>query len=68
MAAGGFDIIVGNPPYVRIQNMEDQFEKRFYAEYFGAATGSFDLSVAFVEMALKLLKPGGVAGLIVSGA
>jgi len=49
MAAGGFDIIVGNPPYVRIQNMEDQLEKRFYAEYFGAATGSFDLSVAFVE-------------------
>ena len=68
MAAGGFDIIVGNPPYVRIQNMEDQLEKRFYAEYFGAATGSFDLSVAFVEMALKLLRPGGVVGLIVSNA
>jgi len=68
MAAGGFDIIVGNPPYVRIQNMEDQLEKRFYAEYFGAATGSFDLSVAFLEMALNLLKPGGVAGLIVSNA
>jgi len=68
MAAGGFDILVGNPPYVRIQNMEDQLEKRFYAEYFGAATGAFDLSVAFVEMALKLLKPGGVAGLIVSNA
>ncbi len=68
MAAGGFDIIVGNPPYVRIQNMKDQLEKRFYAEYFGAATGSFDLSVAFLEMALNLLKPGGVAGLIVSNA
>lgn len=68
MAAGGFDIIVGNPPYVRIQNMEDQLEKRFYAEYFGATMGSFDLSVAFVEMALKLLKPGGMAGLIVSNA
>jgi len=68
MAAGGFDIIVGNPPYVRIQNMEDQLEKRFYAEYFGAATGGFDLSVAFVEMALKLLKPGGMVGLIVSNA
>ena len=68
MAAGGFDIIVGNPPYVRIQNMKDQLEKKFYAEYFGAATGGFDLSVAFVEMALKLLKPGGVVGLIVSNA
>jgi len=68
MAAGGFDIIVGNPPYVRIQNMKDELEKRFYAEYFGAATGGFDLSVAFMEMTLKLLKPGGVAGLIVSNA
>ena len=68
IAAGGFDIIVGNPPYVRIQNMEDQLEKRFYAEFYGAATGAFDLSVAFVEMALKLLNPGGMAGLIVPNA
>ncbi len=66
--AGGFDIIVGNPPYVRIQNMEDQLEKNFYGNYFGDAAGSFDLSVAFVEMALKLLKPGGVIGLIVSNS
>ena len=68
MGAGGFDIIVGNPPYVRIQNMEDINEKRFYAKFFGATKGGFDLSVAFVEMALKLLKPGGLLGLIVSNA
>lgn len=68
MAAGGFDVIVGNPPYVRIQNMEDPSEKRFYGEYFGAASGAFDLAVAFVEMTYKLLKPGGFAGLIVSNA
>lgn len=68
MATGGFDIIVGNPPYVRIQNMEDQDEKSFYARFFGATKGGFDLSVAFVEMALKLLKSDGLLGLIVSNA
>lgn len=68
IATGGFDIIIGNPPYVRIQNMEDQDEKSFYAKFFGATKGGFDLSVAFVEMALKLLKSDGLAGLIVSNA
>lgn len=68
MAEGGFDVIVGNPPYVRIQNMEDQNEKGFYAKFFGATKGGFDLSVAFVEMALKLLKSDGLLGLIVSNA
>lgn len=63
MQDGGFDIIVGNPPYIRIQTLEksavDDFNKAFES-----ATGNYDIYVLFVEQALKLLKPNGILGFI----
>jgi len=65
MRKGGWDIIVGNPPYIRIQRIEEA-EKQVYLKQFKLIHGNFDLSLAFVEMALKLLRPGGIAGLIIT--
>lgn len=53
-----FDFIIGNPPYVRIQNLnerKDQLQKNFIA----ASNGSIDLYFCFFEQALKLLKENG---------
>ncbi len=60
---GGFDIVIGNPPYVRIQTLpKDQVT--FFNENFVSATGNYDIYALFVEQGLKLLKPGGILGFI----
>ncbi|MBM4032363.1 MAG: restriction endonuclease subunit M [Planctomycetes bacterium] len=69
MAAGGFDAVVGNPPYVRIQVLK-QFRppaEVAYLErhYHSAGRGNYDVSVLFVEKALRLLAKGGFLGCIV---
>jgi type I restriction-modification system DNA methylase subunit len=63
MKEGGFDVIIGNPPYVRIQTL-DKAEVEFFNQNFEVATGNYDIYVLFVEKALRLLKPGGVMGFI----
>jgi len=68
MERGGFDIVIGNPPYVPIQTI-DKEEKSYFqsgAKY-ASARGSYDLYVLFVERALDLLRPGGCLGFITSG-
>lgn len=55
---GWFDFVIGNPPYVRIQNLngrKDLLQKNFLT----ASSGSIDLYFCFFEQALKLLKDNG---------
>ena len=66
MKEGGFDIIIGNPPYVRIQG-RDTAESDYYRNKYDSPFGSFDLYVVFLEKAILLLKPGGRLGFITSG-
>jgi hypothetical protein len=63
VAERGFDVVIGNPPYVRIQTLpKDQVG--FFSKSFVSATGNYDIYTLFVEQGLKLLKPGGVLGFI----
>lgn len=68
---GGFDIIIGNPPYIRIQNMvqyspdEVAFYQSNYSPYFCARSDNFDKYNLFIERGLSLLKPAGQLGFIV---
>jgi hypothetical protein len=58
----GFDIIIGNPPYVRIQTLQQQrpeYAAFLKAKYVSASKGNFDLYVAFVERGLELLQAQG---------
>jgi hypothetical protein len=67
MTASGFDCIIGNPPYVRIQAMKEwaPLEVEIYKELFGVArTGNYDIYVVFVEQGLRLLNRGGRLGFI----
>ena len=62
----GFDIVIGNPPYLRIQgirNSNSDFADYLVANY-NSATGSFDLYVAFVERALQLISSNGIVNFI----
>ena len=63
-ADGGFDAVIGNPPYVRQEwiSADKPFLKQHYKAYDGVA----DLYVYFYELGLKLLKPGGRLGFIVT--
>ena len=60
----GFDAIVGNPPYVRIQGFA-RIQLDYFSKHFNAARGNFDLYVNFIERGFKLLKRGGLSGQIV---
>ncbi len=56
--SGGFDAVIGNPPYVRqeaITALKPALKARYDAVYDGAA----DLYVYFFAVALHLLRPGG---------
>ena len=62
---GGFDVVIGNPPYVRIHEFEENYKKYFSAN-FNSSTGQYDIYVLFIEKALQLLRDGGLLGFIVS--
>lgn len=67
---GGFDVIVANPPYIRIQNMTTYSpeEVAFYqspdSPYSTARQDNFDKYALFIERALTLLRPEGRLGFI----
>lgn len=60
---GGFDIIIGNPPYVKVQKIEEDTVKYFRKE-FNSATGKFDLYVLFIEKSFRLINFKGVISFI----
>lgn len=67
MKSGGFDAVIGNPPYVRIQAMKewapntvDYYKRRYRA----ARSGNYDIYVIFIEKGLQLLGENGRLGFI----
>ncbi len=61
--AGSFTYIVGNPPYVPIEEL-DENEKRRYRAAFMTAIERFDLYLLFFERSLDLLDKNGVLSFI----
>ncbi len=57
MDEGGFDVIIGNPPYVQLQSMRE--EAAPYKEYYRTFTATGDLYCLFYELGNNLLKPHG---------
>ncbi len=56
-AAGGFDVVVANPPYVRQEWISEY--KPYLQTHYRAFDGTADLYVYFYELGMNLLKPGG---------
>jgi hypothetical protein len=66
-AGGGFDAVIGNPPYIRIQTMKEwaPLEVEHYKTAYAAAEkGNYDIYVVFVERGLSLLNDRGCLGFI----
>jgi type I restriction-modification system DNA methylase subunit len=64
---GGFDVVIGNPPYERIQVMQanaPEAAEFLKANYRAAASGNFDIYVCFIERGLELLNANGFFGYI----
>ena len=63
----GFDAVIGNPPYVRIQALKEfaPVEVEHYkTAYRSAGKGNYDIYVVFVERGLDLLNKNGRLGYI----
>ncbi|TKI69795.1 hypothetical protein FCU45_04050 [Sulfurimonas crateris] len=59
-AQGGFDVVIGNPPYVDSESMTKFYkdERKWIAKNYRTAVGNWDIFVPFVELGLSLLKNG----------
>jgi adenine-specific DNA-methyltransferase len=60
---GGVDFVVGNPPYVRLEAI-DQAVAEVYRKRYETMIGRADLYVGFFERALEMLAPRGVCAFI----
>ncbi len=65
MKRGGFDAVVGNPPYVRQESLGAMF-KNYVQNHFETYASTADLYTYFIEKAHKILKLKGLFGYIVS--
>ena len=64
---GGFDCIIGNPPYIRIQEMQKFAEKQvnvYKEQYVSAKQGNIDIYIVFIERSISILSTYGVLGFI----
>jgi hypothetical protein len=67
MKNGGFHAIVGNPPYIPIETMEE-YEREYYPAVHPQLERKFDTSVVFTLAMMRLLHPNGLLGFISSVA
>lgn len=67
-AIGGFDAVIGNPPYIRYQNIGDKEKVRSHLEAVDGEhlSGFSDIYCYFITHATQFLKEGGRLGFITS--
>ena len=60
---GGFDVVIGNPPYVPTEFISD-CDKNFYEKTYKSAYGRINIYPIFYEKGIELLKENGLLGFI----
>ena len=68
MRSGGFDAVIGNPPYVSmliLDKVQEKSVKPYWKKMYFSAAGAFDIYVLFVEKGITLLTENGLLGFIV---
>ncbi len=66
MKTGGFDVVIGNPPYVQIQGMEKELKEGYKEANYKNYISTGDIYQLFFEKSLDVLKIGGIVGMITS--
>ena len=62
---GGFDVVIGNPPYVPIESL-NEIDKSFFKDKFSQLERKYDLSVVFILNSLELISETGLLSFISS--
>lgn len=64
---GGFDVVIGNPPYVDSETMTKNIplQREYISKKYHCAKGNWDLFIVFIEKAINLTKNGGFISLII---
>ncbi len=67
LQSGGFNVIIGNPPYVDSEWMTKYLPgwRQYCTSHYKSATGNWDLFCVFIEKALMLCRPNGFISLVV---
>lgn len=60
-----FDVVIGNPPYVRTKNLPEEIRELIHKKYHTATIGNIDLFIPFIELGINLIKEDGVLGYII---
>jgi len=61
---GGFDVVIGNPPYVKFQELSNKLRESLPLNWETLNKGNYNLYFAFFELGVKILKNDGVLGYI----
>jgi len=66
LSGAGFDAVVGNPPYIRIQSLRNHTPEQasYFTTVYESATGNFDIYANFTEKGQQLLSERGILGYI----
>ena len=64
MQKGGFDIVIGNPPYV-VSRSISEIEKNFYYQNYKSAVYQINLYLLFFEKTILLTKSNGLCSMII---
>jgi type I restriction-modification system DNA methylase subunit len=67
MKEGGFDVVIGNPPYVQLSmdSGTDQKMKDYLVSTYGSSMGRLNTFGFFIARSIQLAKDGGLIGLII---
>lgn len=60
---GGFDVIIGNPPYIRVQTL-DKEDAKYFSNYYKSAVSNYDIYLLFIEKGYELINKNGYFGMI----
>jgi len=65
---GGFDVVIGNPPYVFAREKINEKDKLFYANTYKSAQYQVNTYLLFIERSIEIIKDAAIYGLIVPNA
>jgi adenine-specific DNA-methyltransferase len=61
---GGFDVVIGNPPYINVENLSE-LDRKFLMSNYESAIKRFDIYISFMEKGLSILRAEGLLSYII---